>query len=117
MTMTSFAFVQRWFCLCAALLIVAVLFYLGARPIAVGLFPGPFDKLAHLVLYFVIATLLWIAFDGRLPLLTVALASFIGALDEWHQASLPGRSADFADLLADVVAAVLAVALLRWWRR
>lgn len=113
----AFALSQRWFCLCVAILVVALLFYLGSKPIAVGLFPAPFDKLAHFCLYFAIAALLWIAFDGRLPLLVMLLTVGIGAADEWHQASLPGRSADYGDFLTDVLAAGLAVVLLARRRR
>ena len=45
------------------------------------------------------------------------LAAVIGAGDEWHQASLPGRSADYTDFLTDVAAASLTVFVLhRWWK-
>jgi VanZ family protein len=38
-------------------------------------------------------------------LAVIATAIAIGAFDELHQASLPGRSADATDFLADVCAA------------
>ena len=117
LSIRAFALSQRWFCLCAAILLVFLLFYLGAKPVAVGLFPEPLDKLAHFACFFVIATLLWIALDGHLPLLVVALTAAIGALDEWHQISLPGRSADYTDFLTDLSAAVLAVIVLPRLRR
>jgi VanZ family protein len=40
-----------------------------------------------------------------MPFAVIATAIAIGALDELHQASLPGRFADVADLLADTCAA------------
>ena len=117
MSLRAFALSQRWFCLCGAMLFVFLLFYLGAKPVAVGLFPEPLDKLAHLAAFFTIATLLWVALDGNLPLLVVALTAGIGALDEWHQLGLPGRSADYTDFLTDLAAAVLAVFVLPRLRR
>ena len=117
LSIRAFALSQRWFCLCVAILMVFSLFYLGAKPVAVGLFPEPLDKLAHFAVFFAIATLLWIALDGHLLLLVIVLTAGIGALDEWHQASLPGRSADYTDFLTDLAAAVLAGALLSRLRR
>lgn len=108
-----FTLPQRWFCLALAILIIGALFYLGAKPVAVGLFPEPLDKLAHFAVYSGITALLSLAMAGRLPLTVVALIAGIGALDEWHQASLPGRSADYLDLLTDIAAAGLTVFLLQ----
>lgn len=117
LSVRAFALSQRWFCLCGAILFVFLLFYLGAKPVAVGLFPEPLDKLAHLAAFFTIATLLWVALDGHLPLVVVALTAGIGVADEWHQIGLPGRSADYTDFLADLTAAVLAVVVLPRLRR
>ena len=44
----------------------------------------------------------------------VAGVSVIGALDEWHQRIVPGRSADLFDWVADVVGVWLGVALWHW---
>lgn len=82
-------------------LIVVLLFHLGAQPVAVNLVPAPWDKLAHFATFGVLGGLLWLGAGGAHPLLMVILASAIGGLDEWHQAFLPGRSADLTDLLAD----------------
>jgi VanZ family protein len=81
------------------------LFYLGAQPFAAGLIPVPWDKLAHLAVFAFLTTLLWIGTAGRIPLAVIVTAIAIGALDELHQASLPGRVADAADFLADACAA------------
>jgi VanZ family protein len=93
------------------------LFNLGAQPVAVGLIPAPWDKLAHFAVFSTLAGLLWIGTAGRIPLAVVATAIAIGALDELHQASLPGRSADVVDFLVDACAAAGAVLLLRAGRR
>jgi VanZ family protein len=92
--------------LAAALAMVAALFVGGSQPAAAGMFAAPWDKLAH-VGYFLALTLLlmhglrgpwWLA-----PLLAV----LVGAGDEWHQLSLPGRQAGWIDVLADAVGAGL----------
>jgi VanZ family protein len=38
----------------------------------------------------------------------------LGAIDEWHQLAVPGRSADVRDWLADVIGALLGIVV---WRR
>ena len=68
-----------------------------------GLIPAPWDKLAHLVYFFVLAVLLVIADAGRRPWLIVVLLITVGAADEWHQAYVPGREASIADFAADCV--------------
>lgn len=109
--------VRRRWCLALAAAIVLLLFYLGSLPIAVGLFPDPWDKLAHFALFGAIAGLLWLGLGGQAALGVVGAVAVIGALDEWHQASLPGRSADYTDFLTDVIAASLAVLVLQAWQR
>jgi len=93
------------------------LFYLGSQPFAVGLFDPPYDKIAHFVLFFALASVFWLAVGGRWSLLVVLFVAGLGALDEWHQAYLPGRSVDLSDFLADLAAAVCAVGILLLWRR
>ncbi|MDQ3699281.1 MAG: VanZ family protein [Gemmatimonadota bacterium] len=83
---------------------------LGA--VAPYVFPGA-DKLAHVGMYGVLG---WLAARanglgagaapgarGLAPVLMMVFA--FAALDEWHQAFIPGRSADALDWLADVVGA------------
>lgn len=94
----------RSLCLVLAVAVIVQLFYLGAKPMAAGLIPPPWDKLAHFVVYSAITVLLWIGTAGRMPLAVLAAVVAIGALDELHQASLPGRAADAWDFLADVCA-------------
>ena len=99
----------RWLLALTAMLMVSLLFYLGAQPFAVGLFPAPWDKLAHFLLFATLAALLWLATGGRRPLLLIGGLAVIGLIDEGHQARLPGRSMELADLLTDVAAASLTV--------
>jgi len=95
----------------AATLAVA-LFWGGGQPFAVGLFPVPYDKLAHSVYFAMLAALLWFGTGGRWPVLLFLVVSAIGGLDELHQSTLPGRVADFYDYLIDTVAAGLVITLL-----
>ena len=96
---------------------VTCLFWLGAKPIAVGLFPAPLDKVAHFATFGLIASLLWLsALRGR-PLLVIAIVGAVGAADEFHQIFLPGRSAGLDDLAADVFAALVIASLLEFARR
>jgi len=102
----------RLFYLLAAVTLVVVLFWGGSQPFAVGLFPAPYDKLAHSVYFTTLAVLLWFGTGGRWPVLLFLVVSAIGGLDELHQSSLPGRVADFYDYLTDTVAAGLVITLL-----
>lgn len=98
-----------------ALALIANLFYLGAKPWAVGLFPPPWDKLVHLAFFGSIAGLAWIGFGGRgagAHVGALAIAAGIGLLDEVLQLRLPGRSVSARDFAADFAGAALAVLLL-----
>lgn len=107
----------RLTCLAGALVIIIGLFWVGAKPIAVGLFPAPLDKVAHFATFGLIAALLWLSFQRGYPLLVIALVSAIGAADEFHQRFLPGRSASLEDLATDIFAAVMIVSLLEYARQ
>jgi VanZ family protein len=88
------------------------LFYIGSKPVAVGLFHPPWDKVAHGVTFSAIAILFWFSANGRRPVLVALVVIAIGGLDELHQIILPGRSADWADFLVDFLAAAGAIGLL-----
>ena len=107
----------RWPYLLLAATVVLQLFYLGAQPVAAGLIPAPWDKLAHLAVYSLITLLLWIGTAGRMPLMIIATVVVIGALDELHQAHLPGRVADTLDFLVDACAAIGTVGLILLYAR
>lgn len=95
----------------AALLLalVATLFHQGAQPYAVGLIPSPWDKLAHLALFGMLAVLVWVMADARHPWLVLLAVAAIGGADELAQMRLPGREPGFDDLLADVFGAAIAL--------
>jgi len=107
----------RYACLAGAVFITINLFWLGAKPVALGLFHPPLDKVAHIATYGLISTLLWLFLHRRYSLLVIVIVSFIGVADEFHQRFLPGRSAGLGDLAADIFAAVVIVSLLALGRR
>jgi len=111
---------QRLLRVCAIVAVIAVplgLFYGGAQPYAVGLIPPPWDKFAHVVVFAVLAGAVAYASGlrgARMWWLAFAAALAVGAADEWHQASLPGRAAGWDDLAADAVGSALGATVLRW---
>jgi VanZ family protein len=88
-----------------------------------------YDKVLHSGVFFVFAMLTERALrhQTRYPflalhsgLITLLIAVFYGALDEFHQRYVPGRTPDIYDLLADTSGALLFLAVLwfiRSWRR
>ena len=103
----------RAICVLAAVSMAAFVF-VGAETAAdVPLFPPPFDKVAHFVYYAAMALLLMHGVGLRLALLPLLLVPLIGALDEWHQLSIPGRDGSVWDWFADVAGTVAAVVVYR----
>lgn len=102
----------RSFYLLSATTLVVMLFWGGNQPFAVGLFPVPYDKVAHSLYFGALSMMLWFGTGGRWPVLIVVAVSAIGGLDELHQGTLPGRVADIYDFLFDTAAAGLAIAAL-----
>ncbi len=98
--------------LLGAIVFVALLFWGGSQPVAVGLFKPPFDKLAHFTAFGVLGLLLWVGFRGRWPLLIIVLVGCVGAMDEWRQAFLPGRAVSFGDFAMDMAAVVVVVGVM-----
>ena len=87
-------------------------------------FPIRADKLIHGAIYFILCLLVWRALhhQTRFPNLQkrALLAAYFftlayGALDEFHQIFVPGRTPDPMDLLADGTGALLSVLVLVWW--
>lgn len=78
----------------------------------------PTDKVAHMVLFGVLAVLIAAPSalrSRRVWLGAWALAALWGAIDETHQSWVPGRTADPMDWLADLIGAAAGLALLRVW--
>lgn len=101
---------MRWVALALAIGLPLGLLVGGAQPVAVGLVPAPWDKLAHASVFAVLAAAIGYASGLRgMPMALLALggASVIGMADEWHQVFLPGRSAGWDDLAADFAGALL----------
>lgn len=103
--------------LVAAVVMIAGLFYLGGKPVAVGLFPPAMDKVAHFVTFGLIAVLLSFSMPKPKPWLVVMFVAGIGAADEIHQLYLPGRSASLNDFVVDALAAIFVVIVLECARR
>lgn len=95
--------------------IMVSLFVGGAQPVAVNLIPSPWDKLAHGVIFALLAWAIGVA-SGLSDWQRLILAFFgsllVGVLDEWHQVYLPGRQAGWSDLVADVAGSIIGTALL-----
>lgn len=94
----------------------------GIRGFPVSRTPFGLDKMAHFVMFFVFCGLAWRALYHQSASLVLrhhaVLAAFLvavayGALDELHQAFVPGRFPDFYDLAADALGAAGYVA----WHR
>ena len=72
---------------------------------------GMMDKAVHFGVYAVLAGLVLVASSRQrvalksLTLTVLAVVAF-GAVDEWHQRFIPGRSTELADWLADSLGAV-----------
>lgn len=75
------------------------------------------DKIAHFSAYAILAALCLRATrePHRLANIvwTVLGVSALGAVDEWHQSFIPGRSMSVADWVADTAGAIVGVLLVR----
>lgn len=81
-----------------------------------------YDKLGHFGMYAVFAGLLarygfGVAGRWMAPLLAIVVATAFGAVDEWHQQYIPGRSTEFADWQADSLGAIVGALLYAIFRR
>ena len=82
------------------------------------------DKLLHAAVFFVLAALIyrsltaqsrWPAVARHASLWTLAVTTFYGISDEFHQLFVTGRNSDYRDLIADVVGALAFLALIGAW--
>lgn len=83
------------------------------------------DKLAHFTLYGLLAATVIFAqsplrrqhVPQRVSWLTVIVCLVYGLSDEWHQSFVPGRDVSGADVVADLLGAIVAAGLWLCWRR
>jgi len=71
--------------------------------------PVPWDKLAHLVWYAILAGLLLLGLGRRAWPWVLAGTLLFAGWDEWHQFALPGRSAGMDDWLEDAFGVVTGI--------
>lgn len=103
-----------------AVLLLGLFVWGGYQPQAAGLFPEPWDKVAHLTWFATLAGLLVFGMRGegiRFLLLVALACAALGVWDEWRQLTLPGRHFGLDDLLADGVGITLGLLLASWTRR
>ena len=108
-----------------AILLLAMIFRSSAIPgTGMGWLVPPFDKLMHGGTYTVLGAFfcLWFRnfrFEAK-PLLYAAVCVLFcvafGALDEFHQSFVPGRTCSWDDLLADFVGGTFGVAIYVLWK-
>lgn len=104
--------VRSWPLLIVSGLGVVALFIAGAEPVAVGLVPPPYDKLAHAIVF----GLLFLLLDRALILplwVAIAIPLLVSGADEIHQMWLPGRQPGWDDWLAGLVGVIVAVVIVR----
>jgi len=101
---------STWCWLCSVFLSIQIL-SMGSLPFELR---EPFDKVFHVLAFGSLAMMLWIATDGRRPLLVVVGVMALGLADEARQAFIPGRTADLMDFMADALAACAVGAVMYW---
>ena len=87
----------------------------GAQPVAVGLFPWPWSKVVHGLTFGVLAAAMGYASGlrgWRMVAVGFCGSVCVGALDEWHQTTLPGRHGQLSDVGFDAMGAAVGVLLL-----
>jgi VanZ family protein len=92
--------------------VIVQLTLLPPQPFAYEVIAVSSDKAVHGGVFATLAFLLWIVTGGRWPLAILALVGGIGASDEIVQVFKPDRTADLADLAADLAGAGLALFVL-----
>jgi VanZ family protein len=97
--------------LVAVILMIVMIFGLGHSSLATSTFSlqPPLDKCLHASVYGMMAALLVFSGTLRHGLIVLLLVFCIGAFDEFHQISIPGREASLWDLVADAIGASIGI--------
>lgn len=104
-------------------LLAVVIFVLSSFPYLPAP-PGPYsDKWEHMAMYGLFSTLIvramaggrWLGVRASAFWAAVVLTTLYGVSDEFHQAFVPGRMSDAADVVADAIGAAIAAGLLLAW--
>jgi VanZ family protein len=95
---------------------MAIIWWFSSRP---GAGPSPHTELvrflerkaAHVVLFGALWVVWWAAFGRRLVAVAAALTVAYGAIDEFHQHHVPGRTGTVRDVAIDALGVALAIIL------
>ncbi len=111
------------------LLVTGIIFLLSEQSgytlsLHISLFYGA-DKIAHLLMYWVLAATVIYAFSDSFKrkypcvvvVLTLLFCLFYGISDEFHQSFTPGRSVSVFDVVADFTGAILCCIAWLWYRK
>lgn len=100
-------------CLAAAIAFFLTMLVVGSIPGKAQALNREYgDKLMHLCAYACLAGTIFLAFSRHRAVITLASVAILGSLDEIIQGFFPYRSSNLADLLADLMAALAAIAVL-----
>ncbi len=98
-------------CIAAAFFMAAVLF-VGANEIGrVNALPSLAHKVEHFFYYGAMAVLIAFAVGRQRIWIALLVVPLIGALDEWHQLSVPRRNGSAYDWAVDVLGVIVALYL------
>lgn len=102
------------FSLTACLTMLVMIFGMGDSTLATSTLTlnPPWDKLLHATVYGTMAGLLQFSGAMRSGLAIWLILLAVGAIDEIQQIHIPGREANFLDLLADAIGCLLGVAVM-----
>jgi VanZ family protein len=103
----------------ALLIVVISVFWLGTKPEWVSVLSAdpPEDKFIHAAVFGFITVLLWFSTLKPHPVMVFMVSLTISAADECRQYYLPGRTASFEDLAADIMGIALIITLLIYTQR
>jgi VanZ family protein len=112
---------KKWTYFLPATIFYLLIFLLSSRDIQIDFGSGSLDKVAHILEFGLLGYLLAIGFFNAFALptflksaLTFGSGLILGIFDEVHQLSVPGRSGDLKDILADAAGLILGILVFRY---